>query len=439
MLKRSIAVAGVAALLGGVGSQTAVADSRSVTAISAVQVSWADPEHTNLKITWTEDSPAANTVALVTDSGPPTELGTVPADAGNSFIIDSASLGNTANRASKSWIVVGDSATPAVQARSVDFDRYLYQPASVTASFTADNQVRWTVPPDTSVDGTPNDPLDLPAGQDRYLPIRRTDPDPAAASVDCETEDLPVAAGPTGLATSNGKPSVLSVNPDNEWGARLGPSVDVTVTTGITISAPASTQYGSNTTITGQVTGRGLPIGGSPPACDEVTSPVQNQPVVLQQRTSSTAAWTVVGTTKTDATGKYTAVVKNPGYREYRVLRSNTAGVGFAAYGGAPSDSTAVRSTTVVVSAKFITPTITSGTQPQAYLWVDPAGTQQAALQFKNAGGAWQGLSYKTLYAGRGLLPFTWNTRGTFQFRWWVPAYGGADATYSPVFTLTVK
>jgi hypothetical protein len=87
---------------------------------------------------------------------------------------------------------------------------------------------------------------------------------------------------------------------------------------------------------------------------------------------------------------------------------------------------------------------ITYGTRPQAYLWVNPAGTQKAALQFKNASGAWQGVSYKTLYAGKGLLQFSWSKRGATQFRWWVP--GSTTSTglhvepvYSGVFTLTVR
>ncbi|WP_432937165.1 hypothetical protein ACQPXM_24505 [Kribbella sp. CA-253562] len=81
------------------------------------------------------------------------------------------------------------------------------------------------------------------------------------------------------------------------------------------------------------MTGTTLRQQGRPPICEEITGPVPNQPVVIQQRTSPTAAWTTVGSTKTDANGKYTAVVKNPGHREYRVLRLDSAGDGRASYG----------------------------------------------------------------------------------------------------------
>jgi len=47
---------------------------------------------------------------------------------------------------------------------------------------------------------------------------------------------------------------------------------------------------------------------------------------------------------------------------------------------------------------------------------------------------------YKTLSSGRGLSgAFAFNRIGQTQFRWWVPASGGADATYSGIFTLTVR
>jgi hypothetical protein len=440
MLKRSIALAGSVALLGGVTGQVAQADTRKAAAISAVQVEWADAEHTNIRITWTESAPVANTLSLGTSgSSATTEFGVSPVDADNEFIIDSASLGNTADPAAKSWIVVADSAGTD-SAKSADFDRFLYQPSGVTVSFTADNQINWSIPANTSTDGTPNDALDVPS-QLRYLVIRRLDPDPASAGSACQNEDLAVTSTTTGVVAPNGKPYELSVNPDNEWGARFGPVANIRLATSATISAPATSPYGGNTTITGQVTGRSLQISGptSDPVCDEATIGVPNQSVVLQQRTSSTAAWTVVGTTKTDATGKYTAVVKNPGHREYRIVPANTGGTGAAAHGAAPTTSKAVRAITRVVSAKFIQPVITYGTKPQAYLWVDPAGTQQAALQFKNASGVWQGVMYKTLYAGRGIATYSWNRRGATQFRWWVPATPTADATYSGIFTLTVR
>ncbi|MGC4944255.1 hypothetical protein [Kribbella sp. DT2] len=430
MLKRSIALAGAAALVTGLGVQTAAATPVRAASVSNVQLDWADAEHTTIKITWTESAPSANKLTL---SGA-TEFGTTTAAQPNEYLVDSASLSNTSDPADKSWIEVADSS--GVATKSELFDRFNYGGGPAKASFTADGKLQWTMPADTSVDGTPDDPLDLPKNY-TYAPQQRVDIDPVG-TYECEDTSLPATTVPTGTAPNPGKAYDLFLDVDNEWGAARYIYVPVGTTKSLTIAGPAATRYGETTTLTGVMTGSFLFEQGRPPVCEETTEPVANESVVIQQRTSPTAAWTTVGSTKTDANGKYTAVVKNPGHREYRVIRLNTVHTEGASY-GLTGGSKSVRATTRVVSAKFINPVVALGTQPQAYLWVDPAGTQKAALQFKNASGAWQGLSYKTLYAGRGLLAFPWNKRGATQFRWWVPATATADATYSGVFTLTVR
>jgi hypothetical protein len=74
---------------------------------------------------------------------------------------------------------------------------------------------------------------------------------------------------------------------------------------------------------------------------------------------------------------------------------------------------------------------------------VDPAGSQKAALQFKNASGVWQGVTTKVQSSGRGIATFPWNRRGITQFRWWVAGSvtGGlqVDPVYTGAFSLTVK
>ncbi|GAB3833809.1 hypothetical protein [Kribbella italica] len=403
------------------------------TGIGPVTIAWSDATHTTVKITWTESTPSANTLTLTNGSGG-NGFGTTTAAQPNEYLVRSDSVFNSTDPAEKVWIEVADAS--GAKGRSVDFDRFNYGGGSVKLAFTADRKLQWTMQADTSVDGTPDDPLDLPKAY-TYVPRQRVDNDPVG-TYDCEDTELPRTSVPTGTAPNPGKPYNLSLDVVNEWGTAAYTSVPVTFTKSITLAGPAATPYGGTTTLTGVLTGSYLYESGHPPACEQVTEPVLNQPVVIQQRTSPTAPWTTVGTTKTDNSGKYTAVIKNPGHREYRVIRLETIQLDTAAYGGV-GGSKSVRATTRVVSAKFIQPTVNLGTQPQAYLWVDPAGTQKAALQFKNASGAWQGVAYKTLYAGRGLLAFPWNKRGTTQFRWWVPATAAADATYSNAFTLTVR
>jgi hypothetical protein len=438
MLKRSIALAGAAALVTVLGGQTASAGPARTASVTNVQVAWADGEHNTVRITWTESEPAANTLVLTGVDQGRLEFGTTALGQKNEYLVDSASLGNSGDPADQSWIEVSDgSGTPG---KSQIFDRFNYAGGGVGTSastaFTADGKVQWTLPADTVKDETPDDPLDLPRAY-TYAAQQRVDNDPVG-TYECEDTSLPPTSVPTGTAPNPGKAYDLFLHVDNEWGATLGPIVPVATTKSLTIAGPAATKYGETTTLTGVMTGSILFEQGSPPVCEETTGPVANEPVVIQQRTSPTAAWTTVGSTKTDAKGKYTAVVKNPGHREYRVIRLNSTSTGGASY-GLTGGSKSVRATTRVVSAKFINPVIKLGTQPQAYLWVDPAGSQKAALQFKNAAGAWQGVSYKTLYAGRGILAFAWNKRGATQFRWWIPASATADATYSGVFTLTVR
>ncbi|MEV6281130.1 hypothetical protein [Kribbella sp. NPDC051770] len=400
-------------------------------AVGPVTIAWADAQHDTIKITWTETTPSANTLTL---GGGGVGLETTTAAQPNQFLVKSDSIFNSRDPNDKVWIEVTDAS--GAKGRSVDFDRFNYGGGPTELSFTADGRLRWTMAPDTSVDGTPDDPLDLPKAY-TYAPRQLVDNNPSS-SYDCVDLGLPRTTSPTGTAPNPGEGFDLFVDVVNEWGLAQYSYLPVGVTKSLTVAGPAATPYGATTTLTGVMTGSYLYESGHPPACQEYTEAVSNAPVVVQQRTSPAAPWTTVGTTRTGTGGKYTAVVKNPGHREYRVIRLNTVhdqGASFGLVGGSKS----VRATTRVVSAKFIQPVVTLGTQPQAYLWVDPAGTQKAALQFKNASGAWQGVAYKTLYAGRGLLAFPWNKRGTTQFRWWVPATTAADATYSSTFTLTVR
>jgi hypothetical protein len=153
--------------------------------------------------------------------------------------------------------------------------------------------------------------------------------------------------------------------------------------------------------------------------------------------------WYDIGSTKSLADGKYSISLKNPGAREYRAVKANSARDSVVQY-GAITAARSVKATTRVQSAKFVVPVVAYGTKPQAYLWVEPPGSQRAALQFKNASGAWQGVTTKTLSAGRGIATFGWSRRGVTQFRWWVPASTTAtglrvEPVYTGAFALTVR
>ncbi|MGC4944252.1 hypothetical protein [Kribbella sp. DT2] len=429
MLKRTLALA----LLLTAPAAVPVPAHAAGTGIGAVTIAWSDATHTKVRITWTETAPVANTVAVETG-----ELGKTTAAQPDQLVLNAVDFPKSSAGQSLHVTVTGTDGTEAV---SVAFDSYVDPGRGMTMSFLAYDQLRWTLRPDTTVDTTPNDPLDLPDSY-RYVVSRAIDPRPEVwSSSDC-TETTPAeSTAPTGVIPRPDAPFELRVRPKNEWGTWQFDyaSRSVNVIPDLQVTGPTATPYGGTTTLTGHVDEHGMFIEWMPQTCDSHRWPLVRTDLVVHQRTSPTAPWTVVGTTRTGDDGNYVATFRNPGPREYRVVAVDTIDSLGTPRFGADSFTHSVRSTTRVVSAKFIQPTVNLGTQPQAYLWVDPPGSQKAALQFKNASGAWQGVTYKTLYAGRGLLTFPWNKRGTTQFRWVVPATGSIAGTSSGTFTLTVR
>jgi hypothetical protein len=105
-----------------------------------------------------------------------------------------------------------------------------------------------------------------------------------------------------------------------------------------------------------------------------------------------------------------------------------------------------IRTTSTLLSAKFVDNTIVLGQKPNAYLRVAPARNQSAALQFKNASGVWQGIVGTKVTADGSVYTggFNFNLRGKHEFRWWVGGFKNAnnltvDAFYTPTFSLTVS
>jgi len=433
MRKKTVALVGITAVLTSWGLQTTLT-AQAAQAVGAVQIAWADVAQGQLKITWTESSPVANTVQL--KAGALKQLGTTSAAEPNELLVPIGDLGNSSDPADRVSIVVSDPGGGS--AASPDFDRYLPHPDKVAMTTSPEGAARWTISPDLS-DATAGDPLDVD-GLTRYDVDLREQGSPHY----CNTVDLSDSTSTTGVIPRRTRPYAVHVQPHNEWGVDLasaGPSGSVT-TSALTITAPAATQYGTVTTITGGI-GEFSLMESSPTRCEEWAMYGPSTNVTLQARDTATSAWYAVSNTKTGSVGAYRFTVKNAGAREFRVVADDQQRAGSFMY-GASTAAKLVRSTTQVVSAKFIAPVITFGTKPQAYLWVDPAGSQQAALQFKNASGVWQGMTYKTLSSGRGIATFTFNRRGATQFRWWTPGTTTStglkvDPVYSSIFTLTVR
>jgi hypothetical protein len=388
-----------------------------------VQLTWSAGK---VKVSWTESAAVANTITLQRAGAADKVLGTTAVGAANELLVDPAAIGSRSDPAATAKIVVSDAGTSAA------FDTYL-RPASSGDPSLSRGQLSWGFAPDTATDTTPNDPLDV-AAPDTITP--------KLTLAGCQVKTLPGETDLSGVIPNQGQPYNLKLYVSNEWGQSVLDGRQVR-TSSVTMTAPKSSTYGSATAISGKVTARQvLESGGT---CVNADDPKLNRiQMSLQARNHSTDPWYSVNAGFTDAQGNYKFVVTNPGAREYRVWTGESGLDGTLQYGSVTA-SQQIRATTHVVEAKFISPTIMIGQQPNAYLRVEPAGSQRAALQFKNASGVWQGLMYKTLSSGRGLSgPFAFNRRGTTQFRWWVPASASStgltvDAVYSSVFTLTVR
>ncbi|WP_432939206.1 hypothetical protein ACQPXM_28945 [Kribbella sp. CA-253562] len=402
--------------------------------VEDVTIAWTDTTHSKIRISWSETTPVANTLRFAS-SDQQLDLGATTAAQPNEVVINASHLGSL-SQYDEGRIVV--TATGATEAASPAFDRFLpsVEPA---LDFATDGRWTWRIAGHLPSDTTPNDPLDLDLVA-RYTPQLLVDQEPRVLG-GCGVIEGTTTTEPTGPAPSTDQAAALVVRSVNEWGpkGRYGFSLPVTTST-LSLTAPTSTPYGAPLVLTGRSMEKRLIFWPSSGSCS-----IYNQPLTstrLEARDSSTGSWYLVGTLpQVRGDGTVTANLVNRGAREFRLHRPE---IHYSRYVniGAVSPIRAVRTTTRVVSAKFIQPVVALGTKPQAYLWVDPAGTQQAALQFRNSAGAWQGLTYKTLYAGRGLVAFPWNVRGTFQFRWWIPGSTAGlrvDPVHSPVFTLTVR
>ncbi|GAB3833802.1 hypothetical protein [Kribbella italica] len=428
MAQRGIALAAAAvAVLSGLSTPAHAAGE-----IGAVTLGW---QAGKVKVTWTEAAPVANTITLSTGQ----ELGTTTADGANELLVDRALIGTSADAADSVTIVVSDGAV--ASAASPAFDRYLPQPAKVTTTLVdPDESVRWSVPA-AGADQTPDDPLDVAAGPSYAAKGYGT------GGGGCAATALPNSTPTSGEIARRTNPYVIKVAASNEWGTvpsakEARGSVAVSE---VAVSASSGTGFGYGQTDLLSV-GYGVgTISGDPDTCLRFTQWSDGVgPMTLEARNNPTAAWTFVKVLQPNSVGAYRLSVPNVGAREYRAIRATIVRPDGLIVYGATSPAKPVRSITRVVDAKFITPVIPLGTQPQAYLRVDPEGSQQAALQWKNPSGVWQGISYKTLASGRGLLSFPFNRRGTAEFRWWTPGMTlpsglTVEATYSPVFKLTVQ
>jgi hypothetical protein len=440
MLKRSIAAICLLCAPVAVNIPTA---SAATSAVDGVTVAWADVNHTAVKITW--NSPLADTVTLKSTDAIDFPLGKTAAGAPNYLVVPVVNFGVSLDAAAKSHVVVTDST--GAEARSVDFDRFARTGMVPTVSIGAGNVVRGTTVVTKFTDSTPGDPLDVTAPQ-RYAPHIIT----SDVYTNCHYQPFAASNSPSFAVPVQVKPGVLQVKLSNEW--PLDPVQEdahhVSLeTAALKTTAPTSTGYAQPFTLAGQVFQNHMAYTPWNSTCFPEYTATRARTVVVQARKDARYAWVAVGSTRTDAGDKFSYRVTNPGTRQYRVVVPNRVTPASGTQGPRAELGTAtlprtVTATTRVLSAKFLTPTVTYGHASAAYLAVSPAGSQRALLQSRSATGTWSGVAYKTLAAGKGSVAVTWKKRGVTAFRWYVPASTTSTgltvgATISPSFNLTVR
>ncbi|MEV6282801.1 hypothetical protein [Kribbella sp. NPDC051770] len=435
MMRKSLAALAVVGGLAVPGVAQAVPAGQA--AVSEVKVAWAAPG--SVKISWTEAAGIANDVYLEVSGRQAERIGTTTAAGANELVVPASALKPSHDAASTARIFVADPSTAG--ARSASFDRYLWGDTAISKGMVR-GALQWTFAADTAKDTTPNDPLDRPGAPLMTPKVTRVK---AGTAAQCETVALPSTTNEYGQVPVQAGPYSVELVRSNEWGETTAGTIR-TRTGSVAFNTPASGIYGAKVTMTGSIALSKLanPAGGDCRVVADSTNLVQHQ-MSLQGRNSATSPWYSIGVSKTDAQGKYTFVITNPGAREYRgILNESGLGAGTTNV-QANSVVKMIRATPQVLDARFLDADITLGQQPNATVSVAPRGPQQVALQFKNSSGQWQGLMYRTLDEGSVQSgPFAFNRRGTHQFRWWVAASRNVDglpvdAGYTHPFTLVVR
>jgi hypothetical protein len=290
-------------------------------------------------------------------------------------------------------------------------------------------------------DVTPNDPLDVSTQPTYAVNLYEQGQSGTCAKVFVSDSTIR-----TGLIPRRANPYQVWTDVSNEWGTDeggTGATVGNVAVKQPSMTVPASAPYGTSAVIRGGIGNETVSAAPDGVQCLSFISNTGVGTATLQVEGLFGGDWTDVQSVPVSPGQSLPFTVQSYGARNYRLSVDSTAQNGRVAYGNL-SRVGQLRTTTRLLSAKFIKPVITLGTQPEAYLWVDPAGTQRAALQWKNTSGVWQGITYNQLTDGKGSVTFPFNRRGSFEFRWYVPATtspagGPVDAIYTGSFPLTVN
>jgi len=320
-LKKSLAFMVLSAAIGVPTAAHAV----PAATVSGVQLGW---DSGGVRVSWSESAAVANSITVTRPGQAAQQVGTTAAGGANQLFVDSSTIGASSNPAEAVFITV--KATGGGEARSAVFDTYL-RPPSTTNPTLISRELSWSLSPDTAVDGTPNDPLDV-AGPIGITPIMKF--------AGCSVKSQPSTTALHGTVPNQAKPFDLTLQGGNEWGREVFDSKEVRTST-VTVTAPASTPYNAPIAFSGKVAVRHVVESAS--GCTEADDPDRGRiQVALQARDSSTGPWYLVTAINTNAQGNYQASVANRRPREYRVWVTENSLSNAVQYGSVSGTKTVV-------------------------------------------------------------------------------------------------
>ena len=438
---RIVTLALGASIIAAAGLVPATAVGRQA-AIGNVTVAWADGAHSAVRVSWTETTPAANTVRLRNSDGIVEDLAQAAAGEPNQVDVPRRVFGSTAKRELTSRVVVSAGAE---SASSATFDRYV-PGGPVVMAFLPGGSMSFDLPASRRPDPTPRDPLDV-AGLDRFTPSRIL-PGPGQDWDGCDVVYGPEVTSLPFVLPYPATSYLMYMYASNEWGDQT--SFAEVMRSQVSISPHQPVDYGAGILARGGGSAISFMQSGSPPLCRADVRAVPKT-FVLHARRDATAPWAAVRSGQVSANGSFVTVAGALGARQYRAVVPNQlvpptgyADAASAAMYGSVSEVRAVLVRTRTLGARFLDPSVPYGARASAFLAVAPGGSQRALLQYRTANGLWRGLTYKTLASGRGTATFTWLHRGSTAFRWYVPASISparlpVAASFTPAFPLTVR
>ncbi|MFC0626947.1 hypothetical protein [Kribbella deserti] len=381
---------------------------------TSVTVAWSDASRRGITVSWAEPSDVPNKVSIegvvtaspsylkYTKAGEPNTV-TLPRSA---FPVD----GNFRIAVTHGTPSSGSLSKPG---HSPMFDTDGPVEPVVTGVTRSGNAVlvRWRAGSRT-VDYTPGDPLDLPAGRQLFSP--------AVGQAGKALRILGRNTSATQRLITNVRPPYrFQVMAANEWGTTWG-AVVTADTTAIKAQIPGTAAYGASTLVRGQVTQNRL-------VCQTSKCGVQPVPaeagilVVLHARDRMSAPWRAVGRTRTKPGGFYFISVPSPGTRMYRAVAPTSIRSAAQVAVGSTSTAKVTRTRVRLIAAGFAGGNVKRrGQAALAMVSFAPAINGRAMLQYWN-GRAWSNAGWVPVRAGRAVKQFGATRPGVAGYRYVIP------------------